>query len=320
VPDGFVPLSATFVSDRTGWVLGCVDSCFDGRGGYVVVRTHDAGRTWRALPAPPAPLRTLVGLRFANLGDGFAYGDRIWATHDGGATWRAHATGGLQVVALEAARGRAWSLVEEGAAGTVFASLFRTPVAGGQWSRVRGLHRTGGDVPQLVLQGAWQLLTTDGGSAAVHLLVGNGGSFLQRVLPCGPEQPFVNLAAQSSQRLLVVCHRGDGNAGQEPKSAWTSVDQGRTWTRAADPEQRFPTSAAASPDALFVSGGEVVQVSRDRGRHWTGSLECPGVLQVGFESATLGFVIDDGDPGAMHLTHDDGRTWQTVDFRRTAGS
>jgi hypothetical protein len=43
-----------------------------------------------------------------------------------------------------------------------------------------------------------------------------------------------------------------------------------------------------------------------------------GIRAAGFESAALGFVIEGTEHGALlRVSHDDGRTWERVDFRRT---
>jgi photosystem II stability/assembly factor-like uncharacterized protein len=69
-----------------------------------------------------------------------------------------------------------------------------------------------------------------------------------------------------------------------------------------------------TPRSLFLAGDGGVLASRDQGRSWHRVLEAK-VVSAGFESARLGFAID--DKGAMHVTRDDGRTWERVDFRRT---
>src|SRR2546423_4473984 len=106
LPATFSAASVTFVSLRTGWVLGTAPCptppCTR------LFRTSDGGQTWVSIPAPPAPLSEehetgVREIRFANLSDGWAYQPDLWATHDGGAHWAQQSIG--QVLALETAAG-----------------------------------------------------------------------------------------------------------------------------------------------------------------------------------------------------------------------
>lgn len=127
VPTGdsaFHPLSVTFVSLSTGFVLGTVP-CKSAGACLALRETTNAGRSWAPRPLPaklvrdadrtitnglpkgspgsvrlPAALYGLYGgleVRFANAQDGWIYGGLwrsdstlqavLWSTHDGGATW-----------------------------------------------------------------------------------------------------------------------------------------------------------------------------------------------------------------------------------------
>ena len=80
VPDNFRPTSVTFVSTRTGWVIGqartpghcATQFCTS------VARTGDAGQTWTGVPAPMAGAADgatgLSQIRFLNLNDGWRTG------------------------------------------------------------------------------------------------------------------------------------------------------------------------------------------------------------------------------------------------------
>ena len=107
-------LSASFISARTGWALGVV-RCRSRRSCPVELRkTTDHGRTWSAVPAPPAGFGySSTGLAAGSVGavwfadgrDGWAFGPALWATHDGGRTWSRIRTGGLAVLDLAAGGG-----------------------------------------------------------------------------------------------------------------------------------------------------------------------------------------------------------------------
>src|ERR1700722_6148920 len=99
VPGNFRPSSVTFVSTKTGWVIGQA-----GTPGHCATRyctsvawTLDAGATWHGLPAPvtgPADGATGVSqIRFLNGVDGWAFGPQLYATHDGGHDWAKGGTG-----------------------------------------------------------------------------------------------------------------------------------------------------------------------------------------------------------------------------------
>ena len=294
VPAGFEPRSATFVSDRTGWVLGSAG------GKAVVVRTRDGGRTWRAVPAPAAPPDDLATLRFAGLRDGFATGAQLWATHDGGATW-AVVPGHPAVRALEAARGRVWLLQGR--------QVLSGPATGGALQP----EATGTELVSLTVHGD-QALVGDGSTGQLRLL--RHGSAPQPVrTPCeqydGPATALLD-----DRTWLLVC-AGEPAAGTQPKTAWRSADAGRTWERRGEPAPSSGTAVFATDRADFVVDDRQVGVSRDGDRTWSTSLASDGLLEGGFVSSALGYAIG-GLPGddrvAMRVTRDTGRSWQPVAF------
>jgi uncharacterized membrane protein YgcG len=181
VPADFRPSSATFVSTRTGWVIGQAGSPGHCATRYCtsVARTSDAGRTWSGVPAPLAGApdgATGVGqIRFLNLSDGWAFGPGLFVTHTGGKTWTPVNTGGLRVTSLETVGNRVYALWAScTGTGPGYASnctaftLYSAPAAGGGWAPV-GPATTGlasgalGQVASLVLTGRrGYLLAPDG--------------------------------------------------------------------------------------------------------------------------------------------------------------
>ena len=293
VPAGFEPQSATFVSDRTGWVLGV--AAFPARPGSevpAVARTRDGGRTWRAFRGPRTAAADVVRLRFADLRDGFVTGTGLWATHDGGGTW-AVVPGHRDVAQLEAAAGRAW-LVE----GTTLLSL---PVTGGASTREAVLRDPG----QLAVHG---LLALVGERATGALLLAEHGRPVRTLrTPCeAGDDPVV--ALRDPQRWLLVC-AGEPGAGQQPKTSWRTSDAGAHWARAGDPPARTGTwvSVTDGADRVFDSGG--VSVSRDADRTWVRELPATGgVSEGGFVSAVLGYAIGGfGGAGVTLQLHRAGR-------------
>jgi hypothetical protein len=181
VPPDFKPTSVTFVSKRTGWVIGQAGSPGHCATQYCtsVARTTDAGRTWSGVPAPLAGApdgATGVGqIRFLNLSDGWAFGPGLFVTHTGGETWTPVNTHGLRVTSLETVGDRVYALWAScTGTGPAYASncsaftLYSASAAGGGWAPV-GAVTTGlasgapGQAASLALTGSrGYLLAPDG--------------------------------------------------------------------------------------------------------------------------------------------------------------
>lgn len=148
VPNGFVPVSVTFVGLDTGWALGTLPPPCPASGCLALARTDDKGATWRSVPALPTGLTYAGGsgpsggggsppggavppragtvgsggvsqVRFLNREDGWLFGPQLWWTNDGGQSWQQASTGGHQVISLEAVGrpGRAYAVFASCAAG-----------------------------------------------------------------------------------------------------------------------------------------------------------------------------------------------------------
>ena len=220
LPPDFTPVSVTWDSLSTGWVMGpagtpgqCAnpnpDICTS------IARTDDGGQTWHGLPAPDtvSPGRTsgVTGLRFLNASDGWAFGPELWATSDGGETWHKADTGGAAVTDLEASDGRAFALfgdcpaASDGAAGDTLTgctsyTLMTAAAGSDNWTRVAGVPAglTGGrgaaGSAVLTLAGPTSTTAATGYLAAPDgtLYAGplDGGAWHQAgTLPCTPGTP-----------------------------------------------------------------------------------------------------------------------------------
>jgi len=181
VPADFRPSSATFVSTRTGWVIGQASSPGHCATQYCtsVARTTDAGRTWSGVPAPltgaPDGATGVGQIRFLNLSDGWAFGPGLFVTHTGGETWTPVNTHGQRVTSLETVGNRVYALWAScTGTGPAYArncaafTLYSASAAGGGWAPV-GPATTGlasgalGQVASLVLTGSrGYLLAPDG--------------------------------------------------------------------------------------------------------------------------------------------------------------
>jgi hypothetical protein len=291
VPTGFRPQSATFISGRTGWVLGS-SPCPGGKGSCdVIARTRDGGATWKAIPSPKTSPDHLAQIRFANEADGFVTGDQLWATHDGGATWKI-VPGIGSVSELAASDGRVW-IAKDGL-------LKSAPVRGGPfrdwmegiWFTLHGSH-----IAYTVMHEEFRLRVDDEG-------VGT---------PCGDAGPVMGFG--SSTHWFLVCE-GDAGLGHEEKHAFESFDSGKSWKAAGDPPQLTGTDIYVTSDGTFVVDHQGIAVRR-AGAWKTALMTDGGISEGGFESATLGYCIGgfgDGVDQTMKITHDAGRTWKTVTF------
>ena len=265
LPANFSPVSVTWDSLTTGWIMGPAGTpgqCANANPDICtsVARTDDGGQTWHGLPAPdtvsPGGSTGVSQLRFLNASDGWAYGPELWATEDGGKNWHKVGTGGQSVTALEASNGRAYALFGQCPSGTsagCTAYTLMTSAAGGdEWTKVPGLPaslatasgQAGG--AQIVLAGATGSVPATGYLAAPDGTLyygGLDGSAWEKItskpsLPCQP-QPATDtsgtparllLAAAgvspSGDRLGAVCELADGRT-----ATYLSQNQGATWQR-----------------------------------------------------------------------------------------
>src|ERR1017187_7134885 len=118
-PKGFEADSASFVSARTGYVLGA-RGCSRLPCKARLKETVNGGRTWTSVPAPavslvpsytPTPASAVSAVRFENARDGWLFGPALSATTDGGKKWHRMSLPG-DVIALAASDGVAFAASE----------------------------------------------------------------------------------------------------------------------------------------------------------------------------------------------------------------
>ena len=154
VPPNFQPVSVTFVSTSSAWVIGQAGTpgtCANKSNPYIctsIAFTNDAGGTWHGGPAPattgPSGAQGVSGIRFLDGTSGWAFGPELWATHDAGKTWSQVDTHGARVTDLETAGNRAFALWATcpGGASTGFAAgctsytLMTTTASSDNWTPV----------------------------------------------------------------------------------------------------------------------------------------------------------------------------------------
>jgi hypothetical protein len=348
VPGNFRPTSVTFVSTRTGWVIGqartpghcATQFCTS------VARTTNAGKTWTGVPAPMAgPADGASGLtqiRFLNLNDGWAYGPQLFATHTGGRTWAPVDTGGLRVTALETVGDRVFavwaSCTGDGpayAAGCTKFSLYSAPAAGGAWAPV-GTSTTGltngaaREAAQLVLTGSRGYLLAPDGALYSGPVDGSAPwtrvSSLVASCPVGPArgngQPTgALLGAASASDLILAC--ASASSGTNPavstqqKFVYSSQNGGRSW------QQKATAPAAGVAFGLAADSADTVLLATDQGidllpageLSWRaatirGGAPADGFRYIGMTTDDQGIALPaDPSAGSVWFTFDGGHTW-----------
>jgi hypothetical protein len=253
VPGNFAPVSVTFVSAQTGWVIGQAGTPGDCATKYCtsIARTNNAGRSWVGVPAPMTGAAAggagVSGVRFLDGVQGWAFGPELWATHNAGNSWQQISTGGQRVTDLETAGDRAYALFAScsGASAAGFAAdctsytLMTTSAGSDSWTPV------GGATNGLTVGGNPTSATIALTSTTGYLLAPDGtlysgalGSPWQRVgtVPCQPgAAPQANglpanalLTLVNSTRLALAC---SGLSATSPPQIYTSSDSGATWTQ-----------------------------------------------------------------------------------------
>ena len=338
VPGNFRPSSVTFVSTKTGWVIGQA-----GTPGHCATRyctsvawTLDAGATWHGLPAPvtgPADGATGVSqIRFLNGVDGWAFGPQLYATHDGGHDWARVSTGGLRVTDLETVGDRAFALFAScTGTGAAFAAdcasytLYSSPAAADHWTPV-GAATSGlaGGAASMVLTGTrGYLLAPD--RMLYSGPVGGGAWQPAARIPCPVGQPLADgqptgalLAAASGGKLVLVCASSSAPGTQQAKRVYTSANGGLTWQHAgAGPNLGLATSVAATASGTYVlATGQGIDVRPAGSTTWqaatlTGPAPAGGFGYVGMTTDAQGIALP-ADPavGTVWFTFDGGTTWR----------
>jgi len=343
VPPNFQPVSVTFVSTSSAWVIGQAGTpgtCANKSNPYIctsIAFTNDAGKTWHGGPAPattgPSGARGVSGIRFLDGTSGWAFGPELWATHDAGKTWTQVNTNGARVTDLETAGDRAfalWATCSGGsstgfAAGCTSYTLMTTTASSDTWTPV------GGATSGLTLGGA--------ATSAVLALTGTTGYLLgpdgtlysgpldgawQRAgtAQCqpGPAAPSglpgsALLALANSTTVMVACNAASG------VQVYTSADSGATWDAqpasawSAVGDQASATSLAAAPDGtLTLAAGNGIYLLPAGAAQWkqasVASAPDGGFSYVGMTTNDQGVALPAN--ASLHeiwMTFDGGRTW-----------
>lgn len=285
-----------FLDAQTGWVIG--RSCPTAEGcGPAAAQTFDGGRTWQALPAPPAAGEPV----FVNALFGWLHAEgSVFVTPDGGQTWAPVARPGW-VEALAPAAGETWSVERacaEGAPEPRECPLALAASAdGGQTWAIRGVvpGSERGAFVRLARADAvtaWLTFGAPGIGPVVYLSRDAGLSWEGPVPVCPAEYPNLRwLGAADAQVAWAVC--GGAPAPYESdyaKAVLRSVDGGQNWTlqiEVTDPLAPAGLLKLAEVNDLQALSAERAVIT-----------QCPG--RIPGSSAPSGMVI---------LTQDGGLTW-----------
>ena len=299
----------TWVSEDTGWALSAA------RCGRLlcprIAATVNGGRSWTALPDPPAYLSTSSAatyctrppcvdhLRFATATIGYLFGPSLLITRDGGETWTRVAS--PPVESLEPGPDTVVRLVydHDGCPGPCQRTLEAAPAGSDHW--------------RVLLAD----LSADTSSSAVNAQVIRAGAEVIYVPIYG------NLAA---------------GAGTQQTTIYRSLDAGRSWARLADPcggagaGLRDAIAIAAAPGGLLAAlcttrnastYGYSVVSSTDDGASWRARRPVPAWAQFSpdhIAAAGPSTMVITNSPAAgsgrytyrLMLSSDGGKAWSSV--------
>ncbi|HEX5297099.1 MAG TPA: hypothetical protein VFW50_08940 [Streptosporangiaceae bacterium] len=268
VPDNFRPTSVTFVSKRTGWVIGQAGSPGHCATQYCtsMARTTDAGRSWSGVPAPlagaPDGATGVSQIRFLNLNDGWAFGPGLFVTHTGGQTWTPVNTGGLRVTSLETVGTRVYALWAScTGTGAAYASnctaftLYSASAAGGGWAPV-GPATTGlasgapGQAASLVLTGSRGYLLAPDGTLYAGPVDGSAGWRRAGSLPGACQAGDTGTGGSGTGGSGTG---GSGTGAQPPEALLGAVDATNLILSCLIPDSRNNPAAPAEQKLVYSS-------------------------------------------------------------------
>ena len=300
---GSYVIDLTLVSVTMGWALAAAP-CDPGLCPRIA-RTDNGGRSWTALPGPPAYLSTSSSgtycsrqpcvdhLRFATATIGYLFGPSLLITRNGGVTWTRVTS--PPVESLEPGAGQGVRVVynHDGCPGPCQRKVEAAPAGSEDWRVLLTIGQVSSDAvsSQVVRSGHEAIYVPIYGNLAagagtqqttIFRSLDAGHSWVRLADPCGGTaaqvRDAIDLAAAPGGVIAVLCTTRDGGSF----SVRTSTDDGTTWRpRAPVPtsEQFLPGRiAAASATDLAISnnvgGGSGsftyrLMLSTDGGTHWS---------------------------------------------------
>ena len=335
VPSGFQPLSVTFVSARTGWVLGTAP-CGRSRC-TTLVRTTDAGYTWTEVSQPPMTLTTQgtgrTSIRFYDLNVGWIVapagpeGSALWTSRDGGKDWTEEPNPGgasATIEALETSNGLV-HLVDL-TPGKGVDQIFTSPVSQDSWAPAQAAPSFGaGPVPnsQIVLFGSSGWIVNVNRTVVGGARLDPATGWTTWTPPCADAHGPGSLAASSASDLYAICDEGvwgSPAAGTAPNSQWLymSTDGGIRFAAVGPVRGGAPGGAiavAAGTETIEQAGNSGIVATFDGGKSWAKVSGAAGITYLGFTTATQGVAISQGTSSSgLLMTRDGGHTWVSTTF------
>lgn len=337
-PSAFEADSASFVSARTGFVLGARD-CKLMPCKARLERTTNGGRSWKAMPVPNVKLAPLFSttpksavssVTFANAKDGWLYDPGLWATTDGGQKWRRISVPG-DVVAIAASDGVAFASVRR-PTGSFSAKLYKSRVGSAKWTVV----------PRVAAQftvtvyghSVWSGNADFGSGLWRSTDSGRHWSRLSFHCPAAAGPDASAVAAASPSRVAIVCSNpSEPVPGASPKVVYTSANGGRTFHRTAGepptggnvlmdvPALAMPKGKPRTMTLVAASGATYLYRSTNGGKTWhTLQFSDAGVAvrDLAYVTGQAGYLVHfSGGPAiatslGLMKTLDTGAIWKDV--------
>jgi photosystem II stability/assembly factor-like uncharacterized protein len=326
--NGFQPESVTAVSDSTFWVLG-TDGCATSDCVTEILHTINGGQSFFRIPAPPTDFLagnlsnpgppTVTDIRFADLSDGYVFGNTLWATHTGGSTWHQITFGGtlLGVDELEpGANGYVYGVFETCTNPTTPTGcvhrLMRSRATSDTWSVITPPGNPAG----------WPMIGVHGDTVwAMYFLRStplewishdDGALWVRGSSACEPDLPG-SLDPVSTSVIWAFCVTG--NLG----GPYVSSNGGLAWASGGGVGGLFSNGemvAALSTQHAFVGGGGTgISVTDNGGRTYQSIVDLNGAQWIGFTDSEVGYVITQNQTTqatALWRTTDAGASWSRV--------
>jgi photosystem II stability/assembly factor-like uncharacterized protein len=315
------PLSVSFVSASSGWLLGVTSDDCSASTGLVLRETTDAGLRWSAVIAPPAgwscagPSDGVSEVSFASSRNGWAYGPGLWATHDSGRTWRRIPVGGASVDAMAASADREIAVFST--TGGSDYRVYTSPVGTDDWRPVPGASGTDLAVDQASVAVAGRTGYVISGQRMLSGPVDGSRPWRRYTVPCGTlGRVDSTVAAGPAHEVIVTC--GASGAHPTPSQVLRSLDGGKTWQRLADVVLYDPASSiSVAPDGTILVVGiyNGALVSRDGGASWlplsavnrAANVGTGATISVGLVTNSEAFLLVAMQ--GLWLSYDAGLTW-----------
>ena len=325
----FQPEALTAVSESTFWVLG-TNSCAASGCVSEIMHTVNGGKSFHGIPAPPtdflagnvsSPGPQLVSdIRFADLSNGWVFGNTLWATHTGGAEWHQITFGGtlLGVDQLEpGANGYVYGVFEictnpTTASGCVH-RLMRSRASSDTWSLITPGNPVGRPIIGVHGDTVWAMYFMR--STGLEMISHDDGAFWVRgASACEPDLAG-SLDPVSTTVIWAFC--ATGTAG----GPMVSSNGGLAWASGGAIGGLFSnggTVAALSTQHAFVADpGSGLSVTDNGGRTYQSIAVLNRAVWVGFTDFQVGYVItrnQNTQATALWRTTDAGASWSPVSF------